>query len=271
MRVLFVLVFTFLSSFAHADRSQMRALWEVMMMDEFVEIISYEGREDGAELGELMISGSGGTVWKQQLLGIYDPERMTEILQNALLDEISRRDIDGSIAFYGTELGQRSLELELSARQALGDKALEEASKEIVAELDASNHERLKQIDSYIAANNLIEMNVVGAMNGNFAFLSALAEAGQSPISGSSEEILRQVWSQEEEIRSDTIDWARSYFVLSFQSLSHEEVDQLIAFSESIDGQRINSVLLGAFDRLFVQLAADLGTAIAPLMIGEEL
>ena len=60
--------------------------------------------------------------------------------------------------------------LEVSARRALLDEAVDVASKEAAVAAKKANTERFQLVDTFVQTNDLIETNVVGAMNSNVAF-----------------------------------------------------------------------------------------------------
>ena len=74
------------------------------------------------------------------------------------------------IAFFEGPLGRRVVELELSARRALLDEDVEAASRTALEARRADDDPLLDRLEAFISVNDLIESNVVGALNSNIAF-----------------------------------------------------------------------------------------------------
>ena len=144
-------------------------------------------------------------------------------------------------------------------------------SRDRVELMEAEGDARLAAIDRFIAINDLIEFNVAGGLNSHYAFYSALSEAGAFDRALTEEEILADVWSQEEMLREDNGHWLRSYLVLAYDPLTDAELDAYIAFSGSDAGQRLNRVLFATFDAMFVDISRAVGVAAARHLRGEEL
>jgi len=163
------------------------------------------------------------------------------------------------------------VDLEIGARRALMDEDLEEASKESAALAIADEAPRVAMVEDFIAANDLIETNIVGAMNSNYAFYIGLLDGGAFGQDLTEEQILKDVWSQEPEIRNNTFEWVYSYLLLAYQPLSDEELETYIAFSKSEAGQDLNTALFVAFDSMYEDISRALGLASSRYMAGQDL
>ena len=116
-----------------------------------------------------------------------------------------------------------------------------------------------------------MENNVVGAMNSNYAFYAGLADGGAFPEDLTEEEILTDVWSQEEMIREDTSEWLYSYLSLAYRPLTEEDLAAYVAFSETEAGGALNRALFASFDEMFVAQSLALGLSAARFMAAQEL
>ena len=255
----------------HAESDQADAIWRAMRVDEFVAVIREEGLGYGTDLETDLFDGKGGAAWRAELEAIYDGDRMVRGLRLALEDAVGDTDIGLATAFFSTGLGARAISLELSARRALLEPEIEDASHAALDDMIAGADPRLELITRFSDANDLVENNIVGALNGNYAFLKAMTAGGQGPYVGNSSTILGDVWAREPEIRSDTQKWVLSFFGFAYGPLSDRELEGLIEFSESAPGRAVNAAFFAAFDVLFTELSAQLGAAAARFMASERL
>jgi hypothetical protein len=174
-------------------------------------------------------------------------------------------------AFFTGPLGARVLTLEIEARRALLDKTVEAAARARVDEMRADDSPRLAALDAFVAANDLIEANVQGALNANLAFYRGMVEAGGLGEAVDEGTVLAEVWAQEEEVRGETRIWLMAYVAMAYDPLSDAELQSYIDFSATPAGQRLNAALFSAFDAVFVQVSRDLGRAAGLQMIGQDI
>ena len=274
-RILLVLVFwigTGLNLQAGPQVSEdMDGLARALGLPEIIAVMREEGLQNGAELASDMFPGRGGDNWNAMVSKIYDPDWMTDIVWTGLADELDSADITALTTFFTSAIGHKIVGLEVSARQALLDDAVEAASKDRLAELTADGDPLLDLVGEYVEVNDLLEYNVVGAMNSNYAFYTGLQDGGAFDESLTEEQILTDVWSQEDVIRADTEEWLYSFLAMAYRPLSEEELKEYIALSETAEGQALNRALFAAFDKLFVAVSHALGRSAATFVVGEDL
>ncbi|MFT6225047.1 MAG: hypothetical protein ACJA1F_002906 [Paracoccaceae bacterium] len=242
-----------------------------LMLPELIEIMRDEGLEHADELAQEMFPDAGRTRWLDMVERIYDPARMQDIVVQQFDLAMQGVDIPRLEAFYGTDQGKRIVALELSARRALLDEAVVDLSRQTWEHARDTNDPSQAILGRFIEANDLIEINVMGALNANFAFYLGLSSGGAFDASMTEDQMLREVWSQEEAIRTETTQWVYSYLTLAFQPLSAVDLEAYIALSNSTQGRALNGGLFAAFDALFVTLSGDLGRAAAQFMGGEDI
>lgn len=251
--------------------AKLQILLDALALEDTIEIMHLEGLAYGEDLEEELLQGGGGASWDAVVTRIYDTERMTEQLTGALAEQLSEAELDPLIAFFQSETGARIVSLEVSARRALLEDAVDEASRDNLAEMIEDGDARLDLIRAYSDANGLVEENVVGAMNSNYAFYLGLQEGGAMPVEMSEAEILADVWSQEDDIRSETQEWVLSYLAMAYQPLSDDEIQTYIDMSRTEAGQALNRALFDGFDVMFVDISRALGLAASRYLIGEEI
>lgn len=246
-------------------------LFDLLGLPEVMEIMREEGIAYGDDLEAEMFPGRGGMGWDRVVASIYDSERMEAKFREAFAERLDDDVVDPLIAFFGSERGQEIVGFEISARRALLDEDMEEMARSLWQDLRGESDPRLKKIERFVEANNLIEANVEGAMNASLAFYDGLATTRAFRDVFTPDEILRTVWSQEAEIRADTREWIYPFLTLAFDPLTDDDIDAYIALSESDAGQALNAALFGAFDLLFIGISRDLGAAAALYSAGEDI
>ena len=254
-----------------SDTEKAAALFESLSLSRLLDIMRQEGLAYGTDVGRDLFGAEPGRDWQQIVDAIYDIDRMTARVSADLTRALEGDDIDAMIAFFEAEPGQPIVSLEIAAREALLDDAVEEVSKEAAIIAMADEDPRMTLVMEYVAANDLIETNVVGALNSNYAFYSGLMEGGDFPQALTEDEILTDVWSQEPDIRASTSEWIASFLFMAYQPLADEDLEAYIAFSETDAGKQMNAALFEAFDGLFVDVSRDLGRASSRFMLRQEL
>lgn len=246
-------------------------LFQALELPELLQIMREEGIGYGMDLQAELFPGRQASRWRAMVERIYDVEVMSEIVRDVMEDELAGTDMDPALDFFESARGQEILSLELGARRALLDDDVEAASRTALEALRADGAPILDRIAAFIAANDLIESNVVGALNSNVAFYRGLEEGGAFPGGLTEEEMLRDVWQQEPDIREETETWLYSYLAMAYEPLDGEDLDAYIAFSESEAGAQLNRALFAAFDRMFVEISLALGRGAAQFIGGQEL
>jgi len=246
-------------------------LYRALGLRDVVAIMREEGIRYGADLDEELFGGRGGARWEGIVEQLYDVESMQATARNRLDAELAAADLAPMIGFFTSEKGRRIVRLEVSARRAMLDRSVDQASRARLDEMILAHAPRLDLIREFADAGDLIESNVVGAMNSNYAFYSALAEGGGLAGARTEREILADLWGQEEAIRDDTREWLFAYLVMAYQPLSDAELQDYTAFYETAPGSAINRALFVAFDEMFVDISRALGRAASDLLTGEDL
>ncbi len=257
---------------ASAAEARLEDLEQALLLPELLAAVQEEGRTYGQDLDDQFLAGSGGVSWHAEVDRIYDPARLLPIVEGVLKAELADRpaDIAAMISFFRSDLGERIVTLELSARRALQDDAIEEAAHATLDRMEANNDARLRLLRDYVTQNDLVELNVASALNANVAFLRAL-----SLTSGGDRmpevEILAQVRAQEEEMRRDTDRWMMTFASLAYAPLTDNELRAYADFSRTEAGIALNNALFAAFDTVFSQVSGDLGKAVGRWIAGTNL
>ena len=250
-----------------AVADEVEELFNALGLAEIIAVMQVEGIEYGDQIATDMLAGRSPDDWQETVRKIYSYERMEGAVLAGLRAELEGTDIAAMTAFFEAEPGRSIVALEVSGRQALLDDAVEEAAKDALA--DAEGSARLELVRDYIAANDLVETNVVGALNSNYAFYTGLVGGGAFDLTD--DQILTEVWASEPEIRANTTAWIESFLLMAYAPLSDDDLEVYVAFSETEAGQELNSALFATFDPLFEDISMALGLGAARFLAGEEL
>lgn len=248
-------------------------LEQVLMIPDLLEVMQREGIAYGDDLAAQFFNGQPDGDWQADVSRIYDPVRVGRAFDALFTAELAKTGVDPApmIEFFRSPLGQRILTLELSARAAMIDDAIEEEAKVALDRLEDEGDARLSMIRAYVEVNHLIDMNVSSALNANLAFLSALSASGGFQQQMPEDEILSQVWSQEEEVRSETERWLLAFSLMAYSPLSDEEMRTYMSFSETPAGVALNRALFAAYDGIFTDISRELGRSAGRRMGGTSL
>ena len=245
------------------------ALLEAMRVPEIVQVMREEGLDYAQEMGEDLLPGGATRGWRAVVSQVYDTEAMEEVVRGQFIDSFAGTEAGPLLDFFTSEDGQRVVDLEITARRTLIDDELEASAREAYQAVDGTDDPRLEQIEAFVEANDLVEANVVGAMNASYQFYLGLVDGGAFEMT--EEEILSEVWAQEEDTRSDTREWLYAFLLVAYRPLSDAVLDEYVALSASPEGRAMNRALFAGFNAMYDEISYGLGLAAAQQMLGEEL
>lgn len=244
-------------------------LLNALGVPQIVEIMREEGVEYGETLAVDMVPGGGTEGWTSTVDRIYDTERMLATVQEVFTDEFGDADVQTLLEFFTSETGQQIVSLELSARDAMREKEIEDAARAAFNDLDGTASEALSTISAFVNTNDLIEANLVGALNANYMFYLGLVDGGALRMSES--EILTEVWSSEEETRADTREWVYAFLLMVYRPLADGVVEDYTELSATDAGRALNRALFAGFNKMYDDISYALGMATAREMQVQEL
>jgi hypothetical protein len=275
VRLPIILVAAFLCALPlRAASADPAALLTTLRIPEMIAVMQDEGIAYGDELEEQLFPGAGGARWDEAVARVYDEPALLERFQSAFAARLAAdpQAMDQIVGFFGTDRGQQILILEIEARRALLDEAVEEAAAVSVDDMRARDDPRLALLERFATANDLIEQNVSGALNANFAFYQGMSDGGAFDGAKMTEaDMLAEVWAQEPDIRAETESWLYPFLALAYKPLSDADVEAYLAFSESEAGRAMNAAMFAAFDEVFREISRDLGRAAAEMLSGRDI
>lgn len=248
------------------------AVFDALRIGDVAMLLHDEAVASADDLGAGLVPERERDAWLRMVSRINAPETLERMLREQFGAALDTDAVGEIHAFLDSPLGARIVGLELSAREVLNSPGVEEAAVERFEDARAAGTPRAAQVATFIEVNDLIDQNVVGALNANAAFLEGMQDAagnasGLVPQGGIREEVMRQA----PEIREATEDWVTAFVSLAYDPLPDEDFASYIAFSESAPGQALNVALFAAFDVVFETTSRQTGAALAGLMTSEEL
>ncbi len=266
-----VLAFAMHPVLSMAQNNDAEALFDALSLSEVIGVMREEGLGYGDELAADFFPGRTIEDWDRLMEAIYDAETMEGEVRSAFEGALDGDDLEGMLAFFNSAIGQEIVGLEISARRALMDEEIETMAEENAAIAMQDETNRFLLVQDFVETNDLIEANVVGAMNANYAFYTGLLDGGAFGGDLSEDQILADVWSRESEIRQNTTEWAFSFLLLAYQPLNDDELLSYTEFSKSEAGAQLNDALFKAFDGMLERISRDLGLATSRYMVEQEL
>jgi hypothetical protein len=246
-------------------------LFEAIGMPRIVEIMHEEGLDYGETIRIDLLDGRGGQTWSDAVSAIYDAGAMQAQMLDGFEARLEGVDLEPLLDFFESDRGQRIVEGEVAVRRAFLDEAVEEAAEAALADLRVDDPDRYALLEAFVEANDLVESNVMGAMNSNYAFYTGLMAGRAFDDTLNEQQILSDVWSQEDSIRTDTEQWVYSYLGLAYDALSDTDLEAYIALSRTDEGRSLNRALFGAFGSVFDDISYRLGEAAARLLVGQDI
>lgn len=263
------LVLVLAAATVRADAALMR-LHDLLAVEEYIAIIRAEGLADAEEVSRDMLGRPADAGFLEQLDRIHDPVRMREtVLQQ--LDRLGDAEMQAAIAFFETETARTITELELAARRALADEELEQSARLAWSEAEAeeSQSDLVARINAISEACDLVERNVAGALNSNLRFYQGLADGDGLDLS--EDEILAEVWGQEEDVRNDTVAWLGGFSLLAYQPLPPADLEAYLTFWKTPAGQALNAAIFEGFNQVYDDISYATGRVVALHMGTQDL
>lgn len=257
------------SATADETQAQFEALLNALQIEETVHVMHDEGVAYGKEVGADMLPDADAVSWQRVVNRIHDADTMRALVEQGFADALAGEDLTPMLDFLQTPRGQNIVGLEIAARRAFLDSVVEEAARDRLEQRRDENAPVLDQIAQLIHDSDLIERNVTGALNSNLMFYNGLVDGGALEMS--QDDILSDVWSQEDTVREDARDWMNAFLLMAYEPLAPEDLQAYVEFYRTPAGRVLNRAMFDAFNRMYEELSYILGRAVARHMQSEKL
>lgn len=254
--------------FASANEATDRLLG-ALGMERMVALMRQEGLEYAVELGDDMLPGGYSESWGDAVSRIYDIDAMETSVRRGFEAGLEGVNLAPLEAFFYTPLGAMIVDLELSARSAMMEQEIEDAAKERARSDERAGDDAFVLTDEFVKAGDLLEANVVGALNSNIQFYRGLVDGGAFALS--EDEILADVWSQEEELRAETRDWLYGFLIMAYSPLEPGALETYTELVLTPEGGAMTRALFKGFDDMYGDISYALGLAAAQAMKAQDI
>jgi hypothetical protein len=244
------------------DRAaQLEALFTALDITRTIEVMHDEGLVHGDSIARDMLPAFDAAGWSTTVRRIYSKAPMQRLIEEEMALALAETDLGPLVAFFTSPTGQEIVRLEIEARRALMEPETEEAANLRLEKAVRDRAPLVTQVEAIIADSDLIERNVMGALNSNMMFYKGLIEGGAWDMS--EDDMLREIWSQEEETRAETEEWLMAFLVMAYAPVATRGLDDYAALYRSPEGKALNRALFQAFNRMYDELSYLLGRAVA--------
>lgn len=261
-----------LGAAASPPDTQAGRIGEVLRLPELLQVMAEEAVADAVPPGGGDPADGRQGAWLDSIARIYAPDRLMGMVETELARALARRDpqlIESALPFYESPAGRRLIALELSARRALLDADLAQAADDALHRAEVQRLPRLDRIDHLMEVTDIVEMNVVGGLNGYLeasrGFAAATGRADMLPG------LTDEAWRQEETMRLDTCHWMRGLLLLAYAPLDDDDLEELIAFAQTPGAMALSASLHDAFQVVFQRVAFETGMVSGARFAGERL
>jgi len=186
-------------------------LLSALGMEQMIALMQEEGKSYAVELGEEMLPNGYTESWGKVVERIYNTEAMQIAVKRGFARGLDGVDIT----------------------------PLEEHAKDDAFIL----------VDDFVKAGDLLEANVVGALNSNIQFYHGLVDGGAFELS--EDQILSDVWGQEKETRMETRDWLYGFLIMAYAPLEPGVLEAYTELSRTEAGAALNAALFDGFDSMY--------------------
>ncbi|MEX0311456.1 MAG: hypothetical protein AB3N17_14570 [Tateyamaria sp.] len=240
---------------ASADTNR---LIDAMGIPELIAAFSEEGAVAGQSVDETFLNGQGGDVWAETVRRLYDPARLEAGLRDIMIEALDPGAAAQALLFFEAQPAMRIVEIEIQARQAFLDEAVEAAAK-------ASPAAQSQSVTDLLLARDLIERNTDVAVEAQAAFMQGMIDGSGRTSDPPDLDRLRA------RILIETEDWLRGYNALIQSALDPDEIDVYLAFWDTDVGTAVDDALFLAFGQTYTTLSYALGQAAGRLLPQNEL
>jgi len=208
-----------------ADRADVDRFLRVTGFDIALESIAL-GAENAPEmLGQ--DPGDFGIIWQRMVEDVMRPDEIVDLAADLLERTLDQSLLDHALGFYGSELGQKVVEIENAAHQEADDGAKAEAGQAIVAALvraGAEGRDRLEYFRRMNAAVDSEGLALKATVEIQIRFLMAAAAHGVIALQMDEADMRELFRQQEAKNRAALMASAMANAAYTYQALGDDEL-----------------------------------------------
>ncbi|MEP6020175.1 MAG: DUF2059 domain-containing protein [Paracoccaceae bacterium] len=233
-------------------------LMEVAQIERLLAQLSREAERSAVFVDDDFLDGNGGPVFHDTIKKLNDPARLTPRFEELLMEKLDDQQVEALLLFFESALGQKIVELELSAREVMFDDEVEQSVREQVAQTGTPD-----LVLRMIEEGDLIERNIVDAMSALRQFYLGQIDGGLPDFTKSDVESL--LAESEEAMRIDTQIWLESFLTFAYSPLDEADLTTYVELWETQTGKAYDTALFYAFATLFEEIGFATGQLVARL------
>lgn len=256
LRLALALSLAILPFAAKAD-SDVDRLYDAMGLPALLAAFAADGAASAQSVNDGFLGGQGGDVFAETVRRLYDVDRLNPILREGLKEALDAAVAARALVFFETEMGARIIRIEVEARNAMSDEALEAAAMR-AADIPDPDVVEMLDIRDLVARNTDITLD---AQSGFFSGMQSAAPGAPAP----------DIEGQRGQVTERTRAWITGYYMLVASALEEHDLSTYSAFWETDVGQALDEALFVAFEALYVDLSFALGQMVGRLMPQNEL
>lgn len=232
-------------------------LVDAMGLPALIEAFATDGVRVGQTIDDGFLNGQGGQVWTSTVAQLYDPTRIEAEMRGVMAATLDAEVAAQALLFFASDIGAKVVSVEIEARRAFLNPALEDAAKAApAAQADA--------VTALLETRDLIERNAETTVRAQLAFYDGLiATSGQGDAPDADAARAR--------VLGDTEAWLRGYYALIHSALTADEIAIYRAFWDTEVGRAVDDALFAAFGDSYTTLSFGLGQAAGRLLPQSEL
>ena len=269
MRIIWVSSFLIWSYCTALMAQPSEQLYQLLHLDELVDIVSEEGLADAKATADAYLQGITRGNFGVSISQIYDKKSLSSKVKQMFSKALPTATANSLIAFYKSELGVQVSQLEVSARRAISDPSIEKYVIDRALEAEVQGKSRPQLLRSAINKMDWVKQNLAGAYEARFAFLAALSEVEALRLDQA--RIFTLMQSDQEALSLEIEEWLLGYMYMAYSPLSDDELAAYMRFQASPEGMALNEVLFDTFSRLNTENAEKLGQFTASALSAQDL
>ncbi|CAN0586651.1 unnamed protein product, partial [Ectocarpus sp. 12 AP-2014] len=133
--------------------------------------LAMQMQDEGVEDARALMPSNPGTQALDDIARLFDPDVIVDELRQTLASRMTDAQLSEAAAYFDSAAGARLVELELVARDAMTDPAIEEIARANWQARADEDSETVRLVTRFAQVNDLIDRNVASTMTARYQFL----------------------------------------------------------------------------------------------------
>lgn len=244
-----------------AERADVETFLQVTGFDVALESIRLSADSAPLMLGQ--DKTQYGPQWEHTVSDLFTTEKMRGLAIDILSETLSDKALQHGIAFYGSDLGQRLVEVENTSHMIEANDIKKAQGARLIAEMQDSQPERLSAMTALITALDSTDQAIVAMQELQVRFLLAASAAGVIELRMDEADMRAAFDTQAPELRKSMRESALSSAAFTYRDISDADVRAYAKALEHPDMQELyhlmNAVQFEVTADRFEALAVQMG------------